>query len=68
MTQWVKTRVDWEQHQQMLQEAAAAFSASLPKYQPKTPPKDITETDIIPWFNIGDAHLGMLALSSFDPL
>lgn len=61
--QWVKTRVDWEQHQQMLQEAAAAFSASLPKYQPKTPPKDITETDIIPWFNIGDAHLGMLAHS-----
>lgn len=59
---WIKTQVDWEKHQQLIAEAADAFSNTLPKYKPRKAPNN-KETDVIPWFNIGDAHLGMLAHS-----
>ena len=58
---WVKTNVDWEKQQELMQAATDAFCEELPTYDIIPAPKKKLETDIIPWFNIGDAHLGMLA-------
>lgn len=58
---WLKTDIDVERQREMLQEAAKAFVESLPKYHPTKKPKGKYNTDIIPWFQIGDGHLGMLA-------
>lgn len=58
--QWVKTNVDPEEQKRMLEEAVSAFYEDLPAIKKKPAPKNY-DTDIIPWFQIGDAHLGMLA-------
>jgi hypothetical protein len=58
--EWVKTSADKERQEQMMKDAAKAFYESLPPIKPpNAPPK--YEKDIIPWFQIGDAHMGMLA-------
>lgn len=59
---WAKTAISKEQFEKHLQEAADLFYAALPKMQvPKARPKTKYNKDIIPWFQIGDGHLGMLA-------
>lgn len=58
--QWVKTREDFEALEAERAAAAKAFFAEYPPVSaPACQPSD--ETDIIPWFQIGDAHLGMVA-------
>lgn len=59
--QWTKTRLDDAQYQQMVKEAVAAFIDETVGPVFPAPPMPDRETDIIPWVNIGDAHLGMLA-------
>lgn len=59
--EWVKTNTTIESLYCALSEAISSLSTPI-----KTPPKPklkMTDdyTDIIPWFNIGDGHLGMLA-------
>ena len=59
--QWVKTNIDHQRQIEMMQEAAEAFTDDLPKI---TPPKYTIkkpDKDVIPWFQIGDGHIGMLA-------
>lgn len=57
---WLRTRVDHQAMQNMLRDAINAFYEDLqPIRAPKGPKR--YDKDIIPWFQIGDAHLGMLA-------
>jgi len=48
---------------ELLQEAVEAFMADLPALAAPSAPLDF-QTDIIPWIQIGDAHIGMLAHAS----
>lgn len=58
---WSKTRLSRDQFEKMLDEQAALYYEATPKIKtPKFDKKDL-EKDIIPFFNIGDAHLGMMA-------
>jgi hypothetical protein len=62
LLQWVKTRPEERYLRTALQEAAAVFFEdypTLPAAKPKA--KRHYDQDIIPWFQIGDAHIGMLA-------
>lgn len=60
--QWVKSALDQQQYIELLQQGVDLFYADLPKIQtPKAPARQKYDTDIIPWFQIGDAHLGMVA-------
>lgn len=62
---WVKSGISKEQFEKHLQDAADLFYAALPKMAvPKAKPKTKYNKEIIPWFQIGDAHLGMLAHSA----
>lgn len=59
--QWVKSSADLEQQLEMMREAAQAFTTEIPPAKiPECVSTDVN-TDIIPWFNIGDAHIGMVA-------
>lgn len=59
---WAKSAMTQEQFEKHLAEAAELFYASLPKMRVKAAPaKRKYNRDVIPWFQIGDAHLGMLA-------
>lgn len=59
--QWVKSALSNEKHQEMLKEAADLFYADLPRIEVPPAIEQEYDTDIIPWFQIGDAHIGMLA-------
>jgi hypothetical protein len=61
MLQWTKTKLDDEQWIEKVQDGIAAFVEGYPHdITPPPPPTDVDD-DIIPWIQIGDAHLGMLA-------
>jgi hypothetical protein len=60
LPQWVKSRLDDAAYQVMLKEAIAEFIAPIAPIQALVPTGEF-DTDIIPWIQIGDAHLGMLA-------
>jgi hypothetical protein len=58
--QWTKTKIDdtlWMEH---VKEGINAFLQGAPKVLAPHAPLDF-DTDIIPWIQIGDAHIGMLA-------
>jgi len=57
--QWVKTRLDEELLAEARAEAIAAFTADCPAIPAPSGPLDY-QTDIIPWVQIGDAHIGLL--------
>ncbi len=58
---WSKTQLSQEQFDKMLQEHVDLFFSTIPKIKsPKLNVKKLNK-EIIPWFQIGDAHLGMLA-------
>lgn len=58
--QWVKSQLDAQQYAEMLREAVRAFLApTRPLRAPPGPERP--QGDIIPWIQIGDAHIGMLA-------
>jgi hypothetical protein len=58
--QWVKSSVDRERMEEIMREVIAGMVEELPPIPVKAGPTDY-QADIIPWIQIGDAHLGMLA-------
>jgi hypothetical protein len=61
--QWVKSTVDMERQREMLREAIAGFIDDVGHVQAPPAPLDL-QSDVIPWIQIGDAHLGMLAYAN----
>lgn len=61
--QWVKTRADHEALQRIVEEGIQAFIDEIPAADVAPAPLDF-QSDVIPWIQIGDAHLGMLAHAS----
>lgn len=57
---WIKLKIDGERQWEIMQEAVRNLCADVEPVEPKSAPGN-EESDIIPWFQIGDAHLGMLA-------
>lgn len=59
---WVKTKADTIQQQEMMREFTEAFFSDIePLDKIPKPKKKGVDKDIIPWFQMGDAHIGMLA-------
>lgn len=58
---WVKTEKSALQQDRDMQIAAEVFASELPAREAKPFNESELDTDLIPWFNIGDAHIGMLA-------
>jgi hypothetical protein len=58
--QWTKTRLDEQKWLEAVQEAVEGFVEGVPQIVAPKGPRDC-QTDIIPFIQIGDAHLGMLA-------
>jgi len=58
--QWVKSEVDRERKLEIIKEAISAFCEDVPQLPVAQAPMD-WQSDVIPWIQIGDAHLGMLA-------
>lgn len=58
--QWVKSRSVNEEYLEALKEAVAGFVEGIEPVEVPSAPLDY-DTDIIPWVEIGDGHLGMLA-------
>ena len=61
--QWVKSSIDAERQAELMQEAVAAMVEDMPKINVAQAPLD-WQDDVIPWLQIGDAHIGMLAHSA----
>lgn len=59
--QWVKSRLDDAQYQSLLREAVDAYIGETVQPIHPAPAMPGRDSDIIPWINIGDGHLGMLA-------
>lgn len=60
--EWNKTRLDDIQWLESIKSGVAAFVAEQTPIQiPEAPASDDVDRDVIPWIQIGDAHLGMLA-------
>ena len=57
---WTKTNLDQQKWMEAVKEAVQSFVADVAPIE-AAPPMEGRETDVIPWINIGDAHLGMLA-------
>lgn len=60
---WVKGKLEDIQRAAAMQEAAKAFMGKIKPIKVAPAPLDF-QNDIIPWIQIGDAHLGMLAHSA----
>lgn len=58
--QWVKSRLDDQAYIESIKEAVKEFILEAPRIKPAPSPKKVSD-DIIPWIQIGDAHLGLLA-------
>ena len=59
---WVKTKTDAVYQAQMMREFTEAFCSDIePLKAIPAPKKKGLDTDMIPWFQMGDAHIGMVA-------
>lgn len=58
--QWVKSAVDAERMADIMRASVASFIEDIQPVKMPTAPLD-WQSDVIPWIQIGDAHLGMLA-------
>lgn len=58
--QWTKTAIDWQFFSEMVKEGVREFVSQTTALTAPPAPLDF-DRDIIPFINIGDAHLGMLA-------
>jgi hypothetical protein len=58
--QWVKTTADQERMEQIMREVVAGFVEDIGPLNAPPAPLDF-QSDVIPWIQIGDAHIGMLA-------
>ncbi|HJV76039.1 MAG TPA: hypothetical protein VJ654_17595 [Noviherbaspirillum sp.] len=61
--QWVKSAIDPERMTEIMREMVQSFVESVPPLEVSEGPKDYSK-DVIPWIQIGDAHIGMLAHAS----
>lgn len=59
--EWNKTRIDDVAFYENVRRGVEAFVSEQPQIIVPSPSLDIADNDIIPWIQIGDAHLGMLA-------
>lgn len=60
--QWTKTRLDDQAWADQIKSGVEAFLAEADATPITLPPAPLAaENDVIPWIQIGDAHLGMLA-------
>lgn len=60
--QWVKSGLDYERQKQIIEEFTESFIKEVPHLESiPDPQKTKFNKDIIPWFQIGDAHIGMLS-------
>lgn len=59
--QWIKSKLDKAILDGMLEEYTDAYFAALPKIETPEFAYGNYDTDVIPWYQIGDAHIGMLA-------
>lgn len=57
---WYKASAKSQEIEAAIKAAAQGFIADLPQLPAPPPPREFS-TDVIPWIQIGDAHLGMLA-------
>ena len=60
-SQWVKSQIDHDRQKELLEEAFQGLSTELPKREPVAPPLEKADPDLLNFFPITDAHLGMLA-------
>ena len=58
--QWVKADLKQEAYNDMVKQAIERFVENVPQLDVPDAPLD-AQDDIIPWIQIGDAHVGMLA-------
>jgi len=58
---WTKNKYSDYERQQIREASIKAFLEDLPKLPKQSYKIKNYEKDIIPWFQIGDAHIGMLA-------
>lgn len=58
--QWVKSKLSPAMHEHIMGEAAKAWAADLPKYEPQKGPES-PKSDLMNMFILTDYHLGMLA-------
>lgn len=58
--QWVKSAADPERQREIMREAIRGFIEDVGSISAPPAPLDF-QSDVIPWIQIGDAHLGMLA-------
>lgn len=58
--QWVKANIRQEAYNEAVKAAISEFIADVPQIPVAPVPLDM-QHDIIPWIQIGDAHVGMLA-------
>lgn len=61
--EWSRTDPKFKDILDGIREAAEGLASKIPKSKPPKAPNK-PDTDVIPWFQIGDAHLGMLAHES----
>jgi hypothetical protein len=61
--QWIKTQLDQQQWMEHVKAAVEAFIEDVPRIEVPPPPPSV-DPNIIPWIQVGDAHLGMLAHES----
>lgn len=57
--QWIKTSVDQQRLMEMQEAAKVAFFEGCPDIAVADGPRN-PDSDVIPWIQIGDAHLGLL--------
>lgn len=57
---WVKADLRQEAYNELVQAAISAFVEGVQPIEAPEAPRDYS-TDVIPWIQIGDAHVGMLA-------
>lgn len=58
--QWVKSQIDRDQQEQMMQAAYAGFADTLPQVQPVASPT-CSDDKLMACYPVGDHHIGMLA-------
>ena len=59
---WVKTKASTIKQQEMMQQFVSALCSDITPIDPiPAPDSEGLNTDVIPWFQMGDAHIGMIA-------
>lgn len=61
--EWIKTSVNHELMAEMLRDYAQSYLEDVHPLTDPPEPSGELDTDVIPWFQIGDGHVGMLAHS-----